>query len=204
MSCIRLLSQFGFGLLNLCFSAFVLRILEMDDGFLNDDAEHQHDERVSSCGFHIKGEVNQQKLNEWLGWILKAKGADLFRTKGVLAVQGMKEKFVFQVGSLRCGHHVLDMLTMPRYCFKAFFISPNKSFLLHAFAEYEPFLHRKFEQLAGKEPLRYGILGALYWSFSTEITRQKSCSPGFLRGWKGFNLTNDLKNGWLNHELDRN
>ena len=70
----------------------------MDDGFLNDDAEHQHDERVSSCGFHVKGEVNQQKLNEWLGWILKAKGADLFRTKGVLAVQGMKEKFVFQVG----------------------------------------------------------------------------------------------------------
>jgi len=72
------------------------KILEMDDGFLNDDAEHQHDERVSSCGFHVKGEVNQQKLNEWLGWILKAKGADLFRTKGVLAVQGMKEKFVFQ------------------------------------------------------------------------------------------------------------
>lgn len=93
-----LLSQFGCGLLNLCFPAFVLRILEMDDGFLNDDAEHQHDERVSSCGFHVKGEVNQQKLNEWLGWILKAKGADLFRTKGVLAVQGMKEKFVFQVG----------------------------------------------------------------------------------------------------------
>ena len=31
-----------------------------------------------------------------LGTLLKEKGADLFRTKGVLAVQGMKEKFVFQ------------------------------------------------------------------------------------------------------------
>mmetsp|Transcript_21373 Transcript_21373/g.40223 ORF Transcript_21373/g.40223 Transcript_21373/m.40223 type:complete len:251 (-) Transcript_21373:129-881(-) len=72
------------------------KILDMDDGFLEDDQEHQHDERVSSCGFHVKGEVDQKKLNEWLGWLLKEKGVDLFRTKGVLAVQGMKEKFVFQ------------------------------------------------------------------------------------------------------------
>ena len=72
------------------------KILEMDDGFLQDEQDHQHDDRVTSCGFHVKGEINQQKLNEWLGWILKEKGLDLFRTKGVLAVQGMKQKFVFQ------------------------------------------------------------------------------------------------------------
>lgn len=72
------------------------KILEMDDGFLADEQDHQHDERVTSCGFHVKGEINQQKLNEWLGYILKEKGNDLFRTKGVLAVQGMQQKFVFQ------------------------------------------------------------------------------------------------------------
>ncbi|CAE7511357.1 Cbwd1 [Symbiodinium pilosum] len=72
------------------------KILEMDDGFLEDEQDHQHDDRVTSCGFHVKGEINQQKLNEWLGWLLKEKGLDLFRTKGVLAVQGMQEKFVFQ------------------------------------------------------------------------------------------------------------
>ncbi|CAJ1439391.1 unnamed protein product, partial [Effrenium voratum] len=72
------------------------KILEMDDAFLADDQEHQHDDRVTSCGIHVKGEVHQQRLNEWLAWLLKERGVDLFRTKGVLAVQGMKEKFVFQ------------------------------------------------------------------------------------------------------------
>ena len=73
------------------------KILEMDDGFLEDEQDHQHDDRVTSCGFHVKGEISSmQKLNDWLGWILKEKGLDLFRTKGVLAVQGMKQKFVFQ------------------------------------------------------------------------------------------------------------
>jgi G3E family GTPase len=51
---------------------------------------------VSSVGIDVAGEVVQQKLNEWIGWLLKEKGVDLFRSKGVLAVKGMKEKFVFQ------------------------------------------------------------------------------------------------------------
>jgi len=72
------------------------KILEMDDGFLADDAEHQHDDRVTSVGFNVKGEVAQDKLNEWLSWLLKEKGVDIFRTKGILAVQGMDNKFVFQ------------------------------------------------------------------------------------------------------------
>eukprot|EP00415_Alexandrium_ostenfeldii_P001636 UN1636 len=72
------------------------KVLEMDDGFLEDNQEHQHDDRVSSVGIRVQGEVEQTKLNDWIGWILKEKGVDIFRTKGVLAVQGMKEKFVFQ------------------------------------------------------------------------------------------------------------
>jgi len=72
------------------------KILEMEDEFLSDKHEHQHDDRVTSVGIHVVGEVDQNKLNEWLGWFLKEKGIDVFRTKGVLAVQGMKEKFVFQ------------------------------------------------------------------------------------------------------------
>merc|ERR1711988_493191 len=72
------------------------KIIEMDDAFLQDNQEHQHDSRVSSVGIDIAGEVVQQKLNEWIGWLLKEKGVDLFRSKGVLAVKGMKQKFVFQ------------------------------------------------------------------------------------------------------------
>merc|ERR1712014_87882 len=72
------------------------KIIEMDDAFLEDSHDHQHDSRVSSVGIDVPGEVVQQKLNQWISWLLKEKGVDLFRSKGVLAVKGMKEKFVFQ------------------------------------------------------------------------------------------------------------
>merc|ERR1712232_861517 len=72
------------------------KIIEMDDAFLEDSHDHQHDNRVSSVGVDVVGEVVQQKLNDWIGWLLREKGTDLFRSKGVLAVKGMKQKFVFQ------------------------------------------------------------------------------------------------------------
>ena len=37
-----------------------------------------------------------KKLNEWIGKLLKDKGPDIYRMKGVLAISGMKKKFVFQ------------------------------------------------------------------------------------------------------------
>jgi len=71
-------------------------VIEMDEAFLDDSHDHQHDERVSSVGIDVPGEVIQQKLNEWISDLLKEKGVDIFRSKGILAVKGMKQKFVFQ------------------------------------------------------------------------------------------------------------
>merc|ERR1712146_822419 len=72
------------------------KILEREDEFLSDDQDHQHDSRVSSVGVDVAGEVDNAKLQEWIGWLLKEKGVDLFRSKGILAVKGMKDRFVFQ------------------------------------------------------------------------------------------------------------
>merc|ERR1712222_156896 len=72
------------------------KIIDMDDKFLEENQDHQHDSRVTSVGIEVKGEVVQQKLNEWISWLLREKGVDLFRSKGVLAVKGMQQKFVFQ------------------------------------------------------------------------------------------------------------
>jgi len=72
------------------------KILEREDEFLADSHEHQHDNRVSSVGVDVAGEVDNSKLQEWIGWLLKEKGVDLFRSKGILAVKGMKDRFVFQ------------------------------------------------------------------------------------------------------------
>merc|ERR1712232_203597 len=58
--------------------------------------KHQHDYRVSSVGISLDREVKQAHLNRFIGWLMKEKGPDLYRSKGVLAIKGSKQKFVFQ------------------------------------------------------------------------------------------------------------
>mmetsp|Transcript_4574 Transcript_4574/g.15771 ORF Transcript_4574/g.15771 Transcript_4574/m.15771 type:complete len:336 (+) Transcript_4574:54-1061(+) len=72
------------------------RVLEMDDAFLDVDGEHQHDSTVSSVGFEREGELDLAKLNDWLSRLLREKGVDIFRSKGVLAVAGSPDRHVFQ------------------------------------------------------------------------------------------------------------
>ena len=72
------------------------RTLDMDPEFLDTDAEHEHDARVTSTSSKFEGELNVNKLQNWIGDLMRTKGEDLFRYKGVLAVKGMDEKFVFQ------------------------------------------------------------------------------------------------------------
>jgi G3E family GTPase len=72
------------------------RTLEMDPEFLDTDAEHEHDQRVTSTSARFEGELNVNKLERWIGTLMRDKGEDLFRYKGVLAVKGMDQKFVFQ------------------------------------------------------------------------------------------------------------
>ena len=72
------------------------RTLEMDPEFLDTESEHEHDQSVTSTSARFIGELNVNKLQRWIGKLMREKGADLFRYKGVLAVKGMDEKFVFQ------------------------------------------------------------------------------------------------------------
>ena len=72
------------------------KTLEMDPEFLDTDAEHEHDERVTSTSSKFEGSLNVNKLQHWIGDLLRNYGEDLFRYKGVLSVKGMDEKFVFQ------------------------------------------------------------------------------------------------------------
>jgi len=72
------------------------RVLKMDPEFLDTDGEHQHDQTVSSCSCKFEGELNVNKLQGWIQELMQKWGTDLFRYKGVLAVKGKEEKFVFQ------------------------------------------------------------------------------------------------------------
>lgn len=80
------------------------RVLDFDPEFLDEDAEHEHDETVSSVAVKTEGEVNMQLLNSWIMRLIQEDGADLYRYKGVIAVKGMEKKFIFQgVGMLFTG-----------------------------------------------------------------------------------------------------
>jgi G3E family GTPase len=58
---------------------------------------HRHGSGVGSMSIHFDGwYMDMRKLNTWFSTFLKAKGNDVFRMKGVVAIEGMSEKFVFQ------------------------------------------------------------------------------------------------------------
>ena len=72
------------------------RVLEMDPGFLDEDAEHMHDDKVFSVGFQCEGELDMERTNAWIAKLLQEKGVDIFRMKGVLAMAGCDDKYVYQ------------------------------------------------------------------------------------------------------------
>ncbi|MFI7616521.1 CobW family GTP-binding protein [Nonomuraea terrae] len=71
------------------------RVLRDDPAFLT-DTEHQHDATVTSVGIDLPGELDEERLNRWLGELLRAKGADIFRSKGILAIADEPRQYVFQ------------------------------------------------------------------------------------------------------------
>jgi G3E family GTPase len=73
------------------------RILESEPGLLEEDPDdHEHDPSVTSVGIDLEGDLDDRKLNDWLGQLLGTKGQDIFRMKGVLALAGTDQRFVFQ------------------------------------------------------------------------------------------------------------
>ena len=58
--------------------------------------DHHHDEDVTSVGISTPGDLDEKMLSDWLGTLLRTKGQDIFRMKGVLSVKGREMRCVFQ------------------------------------------------------------------------------------------------------------
>ena len=58
--------------------------------------EHSHDSKVSSTSVELPGAFNVSKLNAWLEEFLIENGPDIYRMKGVVAIEGQDYRFVFQ------------------------------------------------------------------------------------------------------------
>jgi G3E family GTPase len=71
------------------------RVLADDPQFLT-ETDHQHDVTVTSVGIDIEGEIDGDRVNSWLGGLLRTRGGDIFRSKGILAVAGSNQQYVFQ------------------------------------------------------------------------------------------------------------
>ena len=55
-----------------------------------------HDDSVTSVGIEFEGALDLGKLNAWLTALLRDRGVDIFRSKGVLHVSGSDARFIFQ------------------------------------------------------------------------------------------------------------
>ncbi|MGK7907017.1 MAG: GTP-binding protein [Synechococcus sp.] len=69
--------------------------LKIDPEFLNETA-HEHDETVGSVALVESGKLDGEKLNAWLSQLLRDRGPNIFRMKGILNISGEDHRFVFQ------------------------------------------------------------------------------------------------------------
>jgi G3E family GTPase len=76
------------------------RILEVEPEFLHhhDDHEHdhQHDEEIQSVSVSVDGPVNPARFQRWITNLLREKGQDILRSKGIMAVENEDKRYVFQ------------------------------------------------------------------------------------------------------------
>ncbi len=59
-------------------------------------APHEHDDSVSSVGINAKGNLDAGMFENWITTLLRTKGVDIFRMKGIVSLEGQDNRFVFQ------------------------------------------------------------------------------------------------------------
>lgn len=57
---------------------------------------HEHDESVGSIGIRLAGDLDPKAFESWVVNLLRTRGTDIFRMKGVLSLAGDPDRFVFQ------------------------------------------------------------------------------------------------------------
>jgi G3E family GTPase len=58
--------------------------------------KHYHDEDMQSVAIELKGDVDPEKFMPWVNDLVQKDGANILRSKGILAFKGEKQRFVFQ------------------------------------------------------------------------------------------------------------
>jgi G3E family GTPase len=72
------------------------RILEFEPDFLHHGHDHDHEEEVKSLSLSADRPVDPDKFQKWMGALLQLRGPDIFRSKGILAIDGAPRRYVYQ------------------------------------------------------------------------------------------------------------
>jgi len=72
------------------------RVLEIEPHFLDEDHAHEHDDEVTSISLETDQPLDPDRFHEWFGGLLREKGQDILRSKGILDMNGETERFVIQ------------------------------------------------------------------------------------------------------------
>jgi G3E family GTPase len=70
-----------------------------EEGHHHHDAhyhDHTHDASVTSVGVELVGDMDGMRFQQWMGQLLQAQGANIYRMKGLVAIKGEAQRFVFQ------------------------------------------------------------------------------------------------------------
>ena len=78
-------------------NAFSLdRVLEVEPDFLESDHDHDHDDDVTSVSFTSDIPLDLDRFQAWFGRLLRTRGQDILRSKGILDFAGHDDRYVFQ------------------------------------------------------------------------------------------------------------
>ena len=83
------------------------RILEIEPGFLGED-DHEHDEAITSVSLRASRPLDPDRFTTWICELLRVRGVDILRCKGILELNNSPNRYVFQ------GVHMLMDATVGR------------------------------------------------------------------------------------------
>ena len=76
-------------------SEFGLHLHGHHAGAEREFGSHHHDAEIGSIGISDARELNADKVNQWLSYLLQSRGQDILRMKGILAFKGEPRRYVF-------------------------------------------------------------------------------------------------------------
>ena len=72
------------------------RILDIEPDLLTGEDDHEHDQTITSVSLKVGRPLDAKKFSAWIRELIQTRGTDIFRSKGILSLDGQDRKYVFQ------------------------------------------------------------------------------------------------------------